>query len=808
MPINDASRNNHSVSVNEPKDKSLSTSLLQQQLKDKRVWEMSKLCQKQYKDFGYFIDSNIRTFYELQNSDARKKQMHNMRKQENAFKRYKATTAPIPHQKESELDPVIFIDPDSVTKAPGPDVTIAADDGSQYNVIRDGGFDADIKEHYIVDEYGAIKKLSGGNAEGSKIAYYFYGKTGITSADPNGRSSYMGTSLLDLKTGHLDVGFKGSRSGNVRITESARGTGNADWATDLGVRYLIDEPKISKNGHVCEGFAKSYLSCERALATICVDANRKANAEQKNLQITTTGHSLGGALCTNFWSAMQFGTFSETLAEIEASDIQIIHGDMDENPSGKAFIVTPAQLYYWDGSKRTALNMNPGDLQKLNLTEEELPNRSLLPSEIQKIIQLTTNPPVIGAELGSAPLFDKWNTICKNSECVSFSAPPTHSTATIIAEDAKSKCVRIYTDDDIVPDGLSPLMVRILPSPTDKDLISRTVKPAHIPGTSVSLGAVVSPVIPSIITFGITGGAAHSPSEIEMKLADILGKKITEGEKMWITCDADLNPKGWAQTSKFMSAHEYASLAKTINFESELTRALFISGDIEKNEKYRTLIEKMISIQSILKNPTTKEGEYRTQLGRLQSIKEQLAIDAINHPKSGIICSLQQINSVMLACFEKAGHKLLDETPQHRKIVNLEEIIKISANYKSKIQKQLFSYFRVGYKKNNIIFEGTENIINALRYNKIEEAQERLNAMRDELKRYGYGETNFWGKKYESLVAIESIEKCLNSIKIHKPKSTSAVTIDFKTRSAAIIEEHRNGSDETNDAAPNNPSTS
>ena len=205
-----------------------------------------------------------------------------------------------------------------------------------------------------------------GDGHGLDEIYCFEGFTGAKLAKKIRESRPGQASLLGfvLKRYHgngtdfdLHIVFRGSRSGELRLYESQRGSGNPDWVTDLKEKtkegYVI--PQITQTGAIANGFASSMF---HSLPNIleCIQNALKSNIEGlKNIYVT--GHSLGGALAVTFATAIGLGTYNlpQILKDIaKAGKLQVITygsppiGNVDfKNAFGLAPI--PVRRYLLEG---------------------------------------------------------------------------------------------------------------------------------------------------------------------------------------------------------------------------------------------------------------------------------------------------------------------------------------------------------------------------------------------------------------------------------------------------------------------------
>ncbi len=154
--------------------------------------------------------------------------------------------------------------------------------------------------------------------------YCFEGGTGIIPSTGIHNHKYfpiwslMGYVLVvrDVNPGnnqlnHYDlvIVFRGSRSGKLRPKQTIHSErGNPDWVTDtdsLGIGR-VKETGISQYGKVYRGFANSLRSIMPTL-TACLNTIEADHNGAMPRSIYVTGHSLGGALATQFVSSMVLG---------------------------------------------------------------------------------------------------------------------------------------------------------------------------------------------------------------------------------------------------------------------------------------------------------------------------------------------------------------------------------------------------------------------------------------------------------------------------------------------------------------------
>lgn len=144
------------------------------------------------------------------------------------------------------------------------------------------------------------------------LLYCFEGGTGGTETEPP-LWSMMGYVLArveminNLPVYDVFIVFRGSRSGKVRKTQSWKGKGNPDWATDLALRQFVEKDSVlSRTGSVVQGFRSSLKTILPTLVRSLAEIQQVRNASPRHIYVT--GHSLGGALSAQFASAMLVGT--------------------------------------------------------------------------------------------------------------------------------------------------------------------------------------------------------------------------------------------------------------------------------------------------------------------------------------------------------------------------------------------------------------------------------------------------------------------------------------------------------------------
>lgn len=350
----------------------------------------------------------------------------------------------------------------------------------------------DIETYVVLGHDGAIHPelkacnphFSGTKGRG-KIAYLFYGATGETPHCEHVRKSFMGTAIYDPTENSLGFAFRGSRSGALRAGQSLKGEGNADWATDLSFEG-VHEPRICPEGQVCYGFSKAYLSVEKSLASIFVDAQEQSlkqtdsNVFPGMLKITVTGHSLGGALATLFLLAMKVGKFKEALEVAINQRLATLELSFVQTKDRQLRLIFANQRDFWLEERTT---------QQLKAA-------------------------------------------CRESTAVTFSAPPTSDKQQVnyLQEIAKISpdLKRVYVPEDVITFQASNLLINFLSrfKPKTKQGTKgrgTRIYPRHVTADQViNLGNVLNTRKPATIVFMQTRGLPHAPYTNEQKIVQAI----------------------------------------------------------------------------------------------------------------------------------------------------------------------------------------------------------------------------------------------------------------------------------------------
>jgi hypothetical protein len=156
-----------------------------------------------------------------------------------------------------------------------------------------------------------ITQVSHGRGQG--LLYCFEGGTGGLSDAPPAWSC-MGFVLARSRNDGYDVHivFRGSRSGSAARAASQglmSGAGNADWVTDMDYSHTMQDPVLSVQGAVSRGFRNSVRQCMSSISA-CLRAISAHAGGMAPESISVTGHSLGGALATQFAMAAMGGGYN------------------------------------------------------------------------------------------------------------------------------------------------------------------------------------------------------------------------------------------------------------------------------------------------------------------------------------------------------------------------------------------------------------------------------------------------------------------------------------------------------------------
>lgn len=169
--------------------------------------------------------------------------------------------------------------------------------------------------HWGVDIKGkVIKENERDNSPNLEVAF-----EGVTEVilGKGGTPGYRGDCVWDSTENRIMVGFLGSRSGDAGLSEMreyAKGRGNPDWITDMGIRAMVPN-QLTGDGRLADGFYGAYSKTRPALLSTMElmyhEWEKSGNLTPPSMCIT--GHSLGGGLATLMWSDVAKGKFSDDL---------------------------------------------------------------------------------------------------------------------------------------------------------------------------------------------------------------------------------------------------------------------------------------------------------------------------------------------------------------------------------------------------------------------------------------------------------------------------------------------------------------
>lgn len=183
----------------------------------------------------------------------------------------------------------------------------------------------------IDDEFQINKNML--YPSGTVEIYLFTGITGVTSSHKEQKQkSVLGFISYNKQSKSMTISFRGSRSTSAvecMVNALLYSAGSADWLTDLDFVNHTWDPNDSTLGstyktvftninniQISQGFTRAFSSAVKNIACII---NFIKNEHKTIKSISTTGHSLGGALAQVCYLSLRFGFLNKQASISDAS---------------------------------------------------------------------------------------------------------------------------------------------------------------------------------------------------------------------------------------------------------------------------------------------------------------------------------------------------------------------------------------------------------------------------------------------------------------------------------------------------------
>ncbi|OGT64505.1 MAG: hypothetical protein A3J38_02975 [Gammaproteobacteria bacterium RIFCSPHIGHO2_12_FULL_45_9] len=177
--------------------------------------------------------------------------------------------------------------------------------------------------HYNPEQYVIMPQCQYKNAHGDNDLYCFEGESGYNfKKSTRGMRSLFGFVLHDKRSQRLVITFRGSRSGNAvrgMVSGFFRGSGNADWVSDMNSLSSCVDPDISPTAGSAVGMSYVLKSCWTSLLTILTFIYKGDGPIIQ--EVVIAGHSLGGGLAGLLKIALQLGEYGDLVERTTGSPL-------------------------------------------------------------------------------------------------------------------------------------------------------------------------------------------------------------------------------------------------------------------------------------------------------------------------------------------------------------------------------------------------------------------------------------------------------------------------------------------------------